>query len=421
MKRILLLLAIFAACKKSKNDPAPVISSISPDNGVYSTIVTINGNHFSTSGATVQFNGKDARVVSATGTTITAEVPKGAGTGPVTVKTGAGTSTGPVFNYTWISSVTTFAGSTVGYADGNGTTARFAAPQTCVADAEGNIYVTDVTNQRIRKISPTGVVSTLAGSSFGYSDGTGAAAQFKNPWAICIDPQGNLYVSDLANYRIRKVTLAGVVTTFAGSGVEGDADGTGVNAQFRAPAGMCADAQGNIYLADDQSHRIRKITPAGVVTTIAGNTAGFADGTGTAARFNSPRGITIDAQGNLYVSDGGNTKIRKITPAGVVTTFAGSILGYVDATGTSARFDGPCGLAIDSSGNLFVADYGNQKIRRITPAGVVSTYAGSITGYQDGNPADARFNGPYGICFDKQGNLFVADKVNARIRKIIVE
>jgi Gluconolactonase len=419
MKRLILLVAIIAACKKSKNDPAPVISSITPDNGVYSTIVTINGNHFSTSGSVVQFNGKEARVLSATSTVITAEVPFRADTGPVTVTVGGRTATGPVFNYTWIRTASTVAGTTSGLTDGPAAYAQFNNMQQCVVDAQGNIYVVDHGNTRIRKITPAGMVSTFAGSTVGFKDGQGAAAQFKYPQGICIDTQGNLYVTDSENFRIRKITPSGLVSTFAGSGVAGQADGTGINAQLALPRGMCIDTQGNIYFID--LHRIRKITPAGVVTTVAGSTQGYANATGTAAQFSYPLGICADAQGNLYVTDSYNDKIRKITAAGVVTTLAGSTTGYLDGPGSTAQFNLPAGITIDSTGHLFVADQLTHKIRRISPEGVVSTYAGNTSGYLDGALDASRFNEPFGICFDDKGYMYVTDRANYKVRKIIVE
>lgn len=419
---ILILALSFWGCKKSKDSPSPAISSLSPDNGVWSTIVTIAGNNFSATPANneVMFNGQPATVITAGTAQLTVEVPKGAGTGPVTVKVGGKTATGPVFTYTYLYTVTTLAGSTGGFADGAGTAAQFVSPINVCTDAQGNVYVADINNYRIRKITPAGMVSTFAGSTFGYADGSGTAAQFKSPWGICADAQGNIYVTDPNENKIRKITPAGVVTTLAGS-TEGHADGTGTAAQFNDPVGICADAQGNLYVTEEGSHKIRKITPAGVVTTFAGSTTGYADGTGAAARFASPRGICIDAQGNLFVADGGNARIRKITPAGMVSTLAGSTAGYADGTGTAAQFAAPCGICIDPQGNLYVAEFTNNKVRKITPAGVVSTFAGSSQGYTDGGALGARFYNPYGICMDGQGNLFVADRNNYKIRKIYGE
>ena len=326
--------------------------------------------------------------------------------------------------------VSTLAGSDRGDSDGTGTSAQFSYPKGIAIDPSGNVYVADTDSHKIRKITPAGVVSTFAGSSYGFADGTGTAAQFQTPYGITADASGNVYVADTGNQKIRKITPAGVVSTFAGSSF-GFADGTGTAAQFKNPYGVAVDASGNVYVADNSNHIIRKITPAGVVSTFAGSSYGFADGTATAAKFYNPRGVAVDASGNVYVADYGNRKIRKITPAGVVSTLAGSTAGDVDGTGTSVQFSSPGGITVDTSGNVYVADSGNHKIRKITPAGVVSTLAGSSTvvqddmgmtynegGYIDGNGATAKFNSPYGVAVDTSGNLYVGDANNHKIRKI---
>ncbi|MDA9887899.1 NHL repeat-containing protein, partial [Flavobacteriaceae bacterium] len=322
--------------------------------------------------------------------------------------------------------VSTFAGSTQGFADGTGTDAQFNHPTVPVLDAFGNIYVPEFYNSKIRKITPEGVVTTFAGSTGGFADGTGTAAKFATPVGITIDTSGNLYVADKGNHKIRKITPEGVVTTFVGS-TSGFADGTGTDAQFNEPYGITIDTSGNLYVADMGNNKIRKITPEGVVTTFAGSTLGYLDGTGTEAQFNNPFDITIDVSGNLYVTDRYNHKIRKITPEGVVSTLAGSTLGYLDGTGTDAQFHNPQGVTIDVYGNLYVADRYSNKIRKITPQGVVSTYAG-VTIYDSGGnpePGDvdgagtvARFNQPSGVAFDTSGNLIVVDWGNHKIRKI---
>ncbi|MCX6874734.1 MAG: choice-of-anchor D domain-containing protein, partial [Verrucomicrobia bacterium] len=325
--------------------------------------------------------------------------------------------------------VTTLAGSPGqwGYVDGTGSDARFFCPTGIAVDGGGSLYVADKFNNTIRKVTPSGEVTTLAGSPHheGSADGTGSAARFSDPYGIAVDSSGNLYVADYANDTIRKVTAAGVVTTLAGSPLqEGSADGTGGAARFFSPLGIAVDGSGNLYVADEWNHTLRKITPAGLVTTLAGSSgySGSADGTGSAARYSNPAGISAEGSGNLYVADGSNNTIRKITASGVVTTLAGSPgqWGHVDGTGSAARFLSPEGIAVDGSGNLYVADWGTCTIRKVTPAGMVTTLAGSHeqVGSADGAGGVATFYYPKGIAVDTSGNLYVADYYNCTIRKV---
>ncbi|MGT2428300.1 NHL repeat-containing protein [Cupriavidus basilensis] len=274
----------------------------------------------------------------------------------------------------------------------------------------------------IRKISPAGVVTTLAGSgATGSADGTGSAASFNTPVGVAVDGNGNVYVAETVGNVVRKISPAGVVTTLAGSSASGYADGTGAAASFNIPAGLAVDANGNLYVADSRNHTIRKISPAGVVTTLAGSTtSGSADGTGSAASFKNPGAVALDAAGNVYVADMGNHMIRKITPAGAVTTLAGSTAsGYVDGTGSAASFNGPYGIAVDAIGHVYVADTFNNAIRRISPAGVVITLAGSLTsGQADGTGSAASFKNPTGVAVDAGGSVYVSDANNNLIRKI---
>lgn len=210
--------------------------------------------------------------------------------------------------------VSVYAGlETAGFADGNASTARFGFGNYIAADAEGNVYVSDAMNNRIRKISVTGQVNTIAGSNTpGFSNGNGVAAQFSFPGGIAIDRRGDLYVADRGNFRIRKITNGGDVSTFAGSGIVGNVDGNADTAQFSHDMhDIVIDAEGNLYVAD--ADRIRKVTPLGVVSTIAGSTFGFRDGDGEFAQFNFPNGLAIDAQGNIYVADLNNNRIRTIS------------------------------------------------------------------------------------------------------------
>jgi serine/threonine-protein kinase len=434
--RILLLasLAFFLAtgCVKtsiiSPSSTAPVISAISVQSGPYGSLVTISGMAFSpdTSKESVRFNGTIAAIQSATDTNLVVKVPQGAGTGPITVIANGDTTTGPIFTYQLTVTVSTLAGNpaTQGFADGTGSTATFIEPEGVAVDTLGNVYVADFIANVIRKITPAGVVTTLAGNpnAKGTTNGTGSAADFNNPESIALDAQENIYIGE--GLDIRKITPAGAVTTLAGNGNYGYVDGPGSTAEFSNPDALALDASGNVYAADFGNAVIRKITPAGVTSTLAGNgTSGYVDGAGSEAEFMAPTGMGIDGTGNLYTADFNDTHIRKITPSGTVSTFAGNGQpGFVNGPAASAEFNTPFGIVLDGKGNIYISDQGNQCIRMITPSGTVSTLAGNGTaGYQDGPGASAEFNSPYGIAVDAQGNVYVADGNNSCIRKITVQ
>ena len=316
--------------------------------------------------------------------------------------------------------------SSVGLADGSGSAVRFHDPSAVAVDASGNVYIADKENHTIRKMTPAGVVSTLAGvaGQSGATDGTGSSARFYRPKGIAADATGTLYVADTQNHTIRKITPAGVVTTLAGSpGDIGSVDGSGGGARFRLPAGIAVDTAGNVIVADTYNALIRKISPAGIVSTLAGNgTWGFADGPAGAAMFQLPSALTVDGTGNIYICEDQNQTIRKLTPAGVVSTVAGSVgvSGTADGTGGAARFNYPRGIVVDATGNLYVADTNNSVIRKIGPGGVVTTFAGvaNSIGSTDGTGSAARFYYPEGVALDSAGNLWVADTTNQIIRKI---
>lgn len=318
--------------------------------------------------------------------------------------------------------VITFAGSgSPGSADGTKAQASFTAPVGIAVDGNYNVYVADLENFLIREINPAGVVSTLAGDGIdSLANGTGTAASFDYPSGVVADAAFNVYVADQGNNLIRKITPAGVVSTFAGRGAPGYADGTGTSAAFNSPVALAIDGNGNLYVADQNNNMIRKISSSGVVTTLAGDgSAGNTNGTGSTASFYSPNGLAVDASGNVYVADLVTNLIRKITPAGVVTTFAGGGRGAVNGTGTAASFNSPSGVAVDAKGNVYVADSNNNLIRMITPAGVVSTFAGTgASGADNGALNAATFNFPTGVAIDGNGFLYVADKGNNLIRKI---
>jgi sugar lactone lactonase YvrE len=316
--------------------------------------------------------------------------------------------------------VTTIAGDgTKDFLDGPALSAKFKVPFDVAVGSGGIIYVSDAGNRRIREIR-NGQVSTFAGNgNNGIVNAIGNLAQFKAPYLIALDAIGNLFTLDISDSRIRKISPSADVSTYAGTATPGFADGAVATAQFKASeGGIVADPEGNIYVSDYNNQRIRKISISGQVTTIAGNgESGFNNGNGETAQFNFPGGIAFDKQGNLYVTDGLNSQVRKITPGRQVSTFAGSnIQGHADGVGAAAQFIYISDIVIDDKGNLYVTD--DHRIRKITPQGVVSTIAGSSAGYADGDGISAQFNEPTGLGIDAQGNIYVADTFNSRIRKI---
>jgi sugar lactone lactonase YvrE len=324
--------------------------------------------------------------------------------------------------------VTTFAGTidAWGSLDGTGTAARFSNCSALTVDKAGVFYVADDENQNIRKITPAAVVTTLAGmvDNRGNSEGTGSDARFSIPQGIAVGATGEVYIADTYNLKIRKATAGGEVTTFAGSGIFGSANGPAASASFKFIYDAAADANGNLYVVDALSNVIRKIATDGEVSTFAGTVGayGSSDGMGAAARFKTPTGIAVAADGTVYVADENDYTIRKITPAGEVTTLAGAsgLSGFSNATGTAARFSRPQDVAVDAEGYVYVADYGSAVIRKISPAGVVTTLAGSNVafGSADGTGGAARFNNPTGVAVDPYGNVIVCDTGNNTIRRI---
>ncbi len=340
-------------------------------------------------------------------------------------------------------------GASAGSRDGTNGAARFDWPTGIAADSSGNLYVTEwAHNHTLRKVTPVGtnwVVTTLAGKagSAGSADGTNSAARFSSPYGVAVDGAGNLYVSDVGNSTIRKVTPAGtnwVVTTLAGkAGTSGSADGTNSTARFNGASCLTVDKAGNVYMAEWKNNTIRKVTPMGpdwVVTTLAGkaDSPGSTDGTNSTARFNGPLGVAVDNAGNLYVADLFNHTIRKVTPMGtnwVVTTLAGKAgsSGSADGTNNAARFNRPGHVEVDGAGNLYVEDFVNNTLRKVTPVGtnwVVTTLAGKAgsPGTVDGAGSAARFHfydpslgGAGGLAVDSEGTLYVAEWYNNTIRK----
>ena len=294
--------------------------------------------------------------------------------------------------------------------------ARFSDPFGLALAPDGTLYLTDGgDSNRIRRLSPQGAVTTLAGGAEGYADGAGAGASFDTPSGLALDEAGNLYVADTGNNRIRKVTPAGQVTTVAGDGTAGYADGPGAQARFDAPVGVAVDRGGNIYVADTYNDRIRVITPAGQVSTLAGgNAPGYADGQGPSALFDTPCGVALNAQGELLVADTGNNRLRKITAGGLVSTLA------VNAAGAEQfELSKPVGLAVTHDGFVYVTQLDGGRVTQIAPDGTARAIAGGGSGFADGpGLSGARFNQPAGVVVDRAGALYVADGANCLVRKL---
>ncbi|HEY6340164.1 MAG TPA: NHL repeat-containing protein [Bryobacteraceae bacterium] len=313
--------------------------------------------------------------------------------------------------------------------------------------------IADSFNNRVRKVTPEGIITTIAGSGpsgpplgqVSEGDGGPATAAFINsPTGVAVDQLGNLYIAEPESNRIRKVSITGIITTVVGSGactlfedlnlgLSGDG-GPAATAQVACPWGVAVDGAGNLYFADNMNNRVRKITPEGIITTVAGSgslksVGGFSGdgGPATAASLWGPSAVAVDTSGNIYIADTGNERIRKVTPAGIITTVAGggpSLPGGFGGDGgpaTSATLNGPGGLTVDQEGNLYISDGGNNRVRMVTPAGSITTLAGDgLLGFSgDGGPAaSAQLSGPRGLVMDAAGNLLIADDGNSRIREL---
>ncbi|WPU99833.1 gliding motility-associated C-terminal domain-containing protein [Mucilaginibacter sp. cycad4] len=291
---------------------------------------------------------------------------------------------------------------------GGGTPGYFYTVTSVTVDPAGNVFVADWADNRIYKLTPAGDISTFVGhSEAGWDDGQGTAATIYEPDALLSDAAGNIYFSDQASHLIRKITPGGLVKTIAGTPhAPGFANGTGSAAKFDNPRGLAIDNAGNIYVADQANNRIRKVTPGGEVSTYAGSGAsGGNNGPAASASFNTPTGVAFDVAGNLYVSDVGNSAVRKITPAGIVSTFA-----------TGLNF--PRELKVDGTGNVYVAEQDGNTIKRISPNGTTTIIAGG--GKKDAGGAASWFNGPLGLAMDGKGNLFIGENVNNDVRKIVI-
>ena len=330
--------------------------------------------------------------------------------------------------------ITTVAGNTtMGYSGDGGvaTAAKLSYTAKIAVDGSGNLYIADETNAVIRKVNASGIITTVAGNNTaGYSgDGFAAtAAKLSSSLQdVAVDGSGNLYIADAGNNRIRKVTAAGIITTVAGNGLSGfSGDGAAaISAQLATPYGVKVDGSGNLYIADAGNNRVRKVSASGIITTVAGSAvSGFSGdgGAATAATLDGPVGLAIDGAGNLYIADNNNHSIRKVSVSGIITTLVGNgTSGYSGDGGnaTAAQLKNPIGVVVDASGNLFIGDQGNNRVRKVT-AGVITTFAGNgVSGYSgDGGAATlAQLNQPGGVAVGS-GSLYIADHGNHIVRKV---
>jgi len=332
--------------------------------------------------------------------------------------------------------INTIAGSGTHGSAGDGSsalTAQFKYPQGVAVDGAGNVYVCDNANSKVRKISTSGIITTFAGTGVGGDTGDGGPATAAKclPMAIAADAAGNVYIADYQNNKIRKVNTSGIITTIAGTGfggLYGDGDGGAATAaKLNTPRGIAVDAAGNVYIAEELNHAVRKISTSGIITTIAGTgTYGYSGdgGPATAAKIDHPWGLAVDAAGNVYVSDNFSYSIRKISTSGIITTVAG--IGAYSSAGnngpaTAAGLGGVAGVAVDAAGNIYMTDEVTSRIRMVNTAGIITNVAGGNgLGYSgDGGPATAaKLYSPLGVAIDAAGDLYIADTENDRIRKV---
>ena len=301
-------------------------------------------------------------------------------------------------------------------------------------DKSGNVYIADSSNHKIRMVTSTGIITTIAGTGVYGTNGDGGAAtsaQLYNPRGVSVDISGNVYIADTYNSKIRMVTSTGIITTIAGMetyGSSGDG-GAATSAQLNNPLGVSVDKSGNVYIADHYNHKIRMVNSAGIITTIAGTGVEGSSGDGgaaTSAQLFSPKGVCVGISGNVYIADEDNLKIRMVTSTGIITTFAGT--GAFGSSGdggaaTSATLYFPFGVSVDISGNVYIADSSNNKIRMVTSTGIITTIAG--TGMQgssgDGGAATSgQLYYPHGVSVGISGNVYIADYFNHEIRMVVV-
>ena len=315
---------------------------------------------------------------------------------------------------------------------GPATGAELNSPGGVALDNAGNLYIADTMNYRVRKVSPGGSISTVAGNGavgFSGDGGLATSAKLSAPTGVAVDSAGNLYIADTMNDRVREVSASGIIGTVAGGGTSGLGDGgPATSAQLSAPSGLAVDGAGNLYIADTGYNRVRRVSPNGTINTVAG--AGSASywgdgGPAVSAQVSNPGGVFVDGAGNLYIADMGNNRVRKVSASGIITTIAGSGTGGYSGDGgpaTSAQLNAPQGAAMDSAGNLYIADSGNNLVRKVSPDGIIATVAGNAScclPLGDGGPAAfAQLSAPQGVAVDSGGSLYIGENGAGRVRKV---
>jgi len=311
---------------------------------------------------------------------------------------------------------------------GPATNASLNKPSGVAVDASGRVYIADQNNSLVRKVDTNGIITTLAGGGSGGDGGAATNASVNHPAGVASDPAGNLYIADTGNNRIRKVDTNGIITTIAGNGFgafAGDG-GAAIHASLSGPTGVAVDAVGNLYIADEGNQRVRKVSTSGVISTVTGTSSAgyFGDGGAAAiASLNNPRGVAMDAVGNLYIADSSNKRIRKVDTNGIITTVAGGGSSGDGGPATSASLNWPAGVVLDAIGDLYIADAFNYRVRKVDTNGIITTVAGSGTrgyGGDGGAPTNAGLYNPYGVAVDGAGNLYIADTYNMVIRKALI-
>lgn len=430
--------AIWLSCSDSPSpappvtggNEAPELSGFSPLTGRKGTVIKIQGKHFGAdvSKVSLQINGLKATIQAVTDAEITAVVPDKCGLGKLVLTVNSKEVTSATaFRYLYTATTSYFSGSGIGgYEDGAPQKSKFGTLYNIATDNKGIMFAADLGNCLVRRIDTDGSTSTLAGAAQGgFKDGKGNQALMKFPIGIELAPDGSIFVADHENHAIRKVSPNGTLVTVAGHPDHpGSTDGSLVSAQFKRPYGVKLDKAGTLWICDTENGLIRKLSE-GQVSTFAGSTPGYADGKLREAKFYMPSYLNFDENGNIFIADKHNHCIRKIAADGMVTTFAGTPTknGYRDGEAGQAMFNQPCNIQIDKLGNLYVNDLWNHCIRLVYPDGYVTTLAGKggIEGYEEGPGENALFKHPQGCTLDKDGNLFVTDSANQRIRKLTIE